>query len=55
MDIAPFNLSRFRRALNWGIPVLMLLAFGLIGWRVYASMGSTGDFTLNDSSGKPRP
>ena len=38
-------------ALNWSLPILMLLAFGLIGWRVYASMGSTGDFNLSDSSG----
>ncbi|HEX7175730.1 MAG TPA: AAA family ATPase, partial [Pyrinomonadaceae bacterium] len=38
-------------AINWMFPVLMLLAFGLIGWRLYASVGGTGDFQLNDVSG----
>ena len=38
-------------AVNWLIPVLVLLAFGFMGWRVYASMGSTGNFQLVDVSG----
>lgn len=38
-------------ALNWALPVIILLAFGLIGWRIYASMGSSSDFKVNDSSG----
>ncbi len=37
--------------LNWGLPFLMLAAFGLIGWRVYASMGAGGDFNPQDASG----
>jgi cell division protease FtsH len=43
--------SAWAVALNWSLPVLILLSFGLIGWRVYASMGSTGDFNPADASG----
>jgi cell division protease FtsH len=39
--------------LNWLVPVVVLLAFGLVGWRVYASMsGRGGSFQLVDSGGK---
>ena len=38
-------------AFNWGLPLLTLLVLGLVGWRVYASMGGQGDFQLTDASG----
>ncbi|HEY0079544.1 MAG TPA: ATP-dependent zinc metalloprotease FtsH [Pyrinomonadaceae bacterium] len=38
-------------ALSWGLPLLTLLALGFVGWRVFASMGGHGDFSLNDESG----
>lgn len=41
----------FEKALNWGLPLLAFLLFGLIGWRVYASMGGNSDFQLADESG----
>jgi cell division protease FtsH len=40
-------------ALNWLIPVLTFIAFGVIGWRVYASMNGGGKgFRLQDVKGK---
>jgi ATP-dependent Zn protease len=38
-------------ALNWGLPILMLLTLGVVGWRIYASIGGHGDFQLADASG----
>ncbi|MDQ3919040.1 MAG: ATP-dependent zinc metalloprotease FtsH [Acidobacteriota bacterium] len=37
--------------LNYLLPVIALLALGLIGWRVYASMGVTGDFNAAETGG----
>ncbi|MGH9943042.1 MAG: AAA family ATPase, partial [Pyrinomonadaceae bacterium] len=37
--------------LNWGIAALMVAFIGFTGWRIYASMGGTGDFAVNDASG----
>lgn len=40
-------------AMGWLIPVLVLAAFALIGWRIYASMeGHGGNFNLVDAKGK---
>ncbi|MFL6227871.1 MAG: ATP-dependent zinc metalloprotease FtsH [Pyrinomonadaceae bacterium] len=41
----------FTSALNWIIAVFALAVFGVVGWRVYASMGGGGDFEVNDASG----
>ncbi|HVF50496.1 MAG TPA: ATP-dependent zinc metalloprotease FtsH [Pyrinomonadaceae bacterium] len=38
-------------ALSWGLPLLTLFALGFLGWRIYASMGGNGDFSLEDASG----
>ncbi|HEV2863006.1 MAG TPA: ATP-dependent zinc metalloprotease FtsH [Pyrinomonadaceae bacterium] len=37
-------------SLNYILPVATLLALGFIGWRVYASMGGSGDFAPADAS-----
>ena len=37
--------------LNYLLPIIALLALGLIGWRVYASMGVTGDFNAAETGG----
>ncbi|HYY93558.1 MAG TPA: ATP-dependent zinc metalloprotease FtsH [Pyrinomonadaceae bacterium] len=37
--------------LNYVLPIIALLALGLIGWRVYASMGVTGDFNAAETGG----
>jgi cell division protease FtsH len=38
-------------ALNYALPLIAVLALGLIGWRVYASMGVTGDFNAAETGG----
>jgi cell division protease FtsH len=38
-------------ALNYLLPIIALLALGLIGWRVYASMSVTGDFNAAETGG----
>ncbi|MCA1591957.1 MAG: ATP-dependent zinc metalloprotease FtsH [Acidobacteria bacterium] len=38
-------------ALDWLLPILTLLAIGIIGWRVFASMGGHGSFEIADSAG----
>jgi cell division protease FtsH len=53
VEFRPSRAAAIASFLNWGIPVLTLLALGLVGWRVYASMsGRGGSFRLVDSSGK---
>jgi cell division protease FtsH len=43
----------FSTALNWGIPVFMLLLLGLVGWRVYASLGNgQSGFRVVDAAGQ---
>jgi cell division protease FtsH len=37
--------------LNYLLPIIAVLALGLIGWRVYASMGVTGDFSAAETGG----
>lgn len=40
-------------AMNWLFPVLILALFGVVGWRIYASMGGRGgNFNLEDACGK---
>jgi cell division protease FtsH len=41
-------------AFNWALPLITVLALGMIGWRVYASMGGHGDFQPTDASGAGR-
>ncbi|MBA3322302.1 MAG: ATP-dependent zinc metalloprotease FtsH [Pyrinomonadaceae bacterium] len=42
----------FASAVNWGFAILMLAFIGLVGWRLYASMGGgSGDFNLEDARG----
>ena len=38
--------------LNWFLPILMIGAIGIVGWRVYASMSGRGSFEVNDQNGK---
>jgi cell division protease FtsH len=38
--------------LNWFLPILMIGAIGVVGWRVYASMSGRGSFEVNDQNGK---
>ncbi|MGB8509254.1 MAG: ATP-dependent zinc metalloprotease FtsH [Pyrinomonadaceae bacterium] len=39
-------------ALNWLLPLMTVLALGVIGWRVFASMGGQGNFEVSDTAGK---
>lgn len=49
-SLRPGTLSN---ALTWAIPLLTLAVFGLVIWRVYASVGGKGgDFAPADSRGK---
>jgi cell division protease FtsH len=53
VEFRPSRAAAIASFLNWGIPVLTLLALGFVGWRVYASMsGRGGSFRLVDSRGK---
>jgi cell division protease FtsH len=38
--------------LNWLLPILMVGALGIVGWRLYANMSGRGAFEVNDSNGK---
>jgi cell division protease FtsH len=38
--------------LNWLLPILMVAAIGIVGWRVYASMSGRGSFEISDHNGK---
>jgi cell division protease FtsH len=38
--------------LNWLLPILMVGAIGIVGWRVYASMNGRGSFEVSDQNGK---
>jgi len=38
--------------LNWLLPILMVAAIGIVGWRVYASMSGRGSFEVSDHNGK---
>ena len=38
--------------LNWLLPILMVAAIGIVGWRVYASMSGRGTFEVADQNGK---
>ncbi len=43
--------NAFERTMNWMIPLAVLLALSVIGWRVYANMGGGGGMRLEDSCG----
>ncbi len=43
--------SIMETVMSMALPLLTLLALGLVGWRVFASMGGQGDFKLTDGSG----
>lgn len=38
--------------MNWFLPILMVAAIGIGGWRVYASMSGRGSFEVSDQNGK---
>lgn len=42
--------SAFERTMNWFVPIAVLLALGIIGWRVYANMGGGGGLQLADTN-----
>jgi cell division protease FtsH len=53
VEFSSLQPSPLTTAMNWLIPILTLVAFGFIGWRIYASMGGRGgNFTLVDGNGK---
>src|SRR5687767_11669543 len=53
VEFHPSRSAAVAATLNWLIPVLTLVAFGFVGWRVYASMGGRGGgFRLVDANGK---
>jgi cell division protease FtsH len=51
VEYASMRPGPWANALNWGLPLLTLLVLGVVGWRVYASMGGQGDFQVADTSG----
>ncbi|HZB44201.1 MAG TPA: ATP-dependent zinc metalloprotease FtsH [Pyrinomonadaceae bacterium] len=44
--------NAFERTMNYAVPMVVLLALGVIGWRVYASMGGGGGLQLADTCGE---
>lgn len=50
VDFRSLRPATWETVLGWVLPLLSLLALGFIGWRVFASMGGHGDFTLTDGS-----
>jgi len=53
VEFRPSRGAALATTLNWLIPVLAFVAFGIIGWRVYASMNGGGKgFRLRDVKGK---
>lgn len=52
VEFSSLQPSPLTTAMNWLIPILTLVAFGFIGWRIYASMGGRStNFTLVDGNG----
>ncbi|HEX8852288.1 MAG TPA: AAA family ATPase, partial [Pyrinomonadaceae bacterium] len=41
--------NAFERTMNYAVPIVVLLALGVIGWRVYASMGGGGGLQFSDT------
>ena len=53
VEFRPSRAAALAGTLNWLVPVVVFIALGLVGWRVYASMsGRGGSFRLVDSCGK---
>jgi cell division protease FtsH len=53
VEFRPIEASWAATALTWGVPLALLLLFGLIGWRVHANMGGgVSTFKPIDRSGK---
>ncbi len=42
--------GRLQTMMSWALPLLTFFAIGVIGWRVFASMGGHGEFQLEDAS-----
>jgi len=41
--------GRLQTVMSWMLPLLTFFAIGVIGWRVFASMGGHGEFQLEDA------
>src|SRR5258705_9898525 len=41
VEFRPIEASWTATALTWGVPLTLVLLFGLIGWRVHANMGGS--------------
>ena len=53
IEFRPIEASWTATALTWGVPLALILLFGLIGWRMHANMGGgVGSFKLSDQGGK---
>jgi cell division protease FtsH len=53
IEFRPVQAGWSATVLSWGVPVMMVLLLGVIGWRVYASMnGGVGSFTMANQNGK---
>src|SRR5258707_2817315 len=53
IEFRPVEASWTATVLTWGVPLTLVLLFGLIGWRVHANMGGgVGSFKLQDHGGK---
>ena len=53
IEFRPVEASWTATALTWGVPLTLVLLFGLIAWRMHANMGGgVGNFKLSDQAGK---
>ena len=52
IEFRPVQPGMAATLLNWFLPILMIGALGIVGWRVYASMSGRGSFAVSDQNGK---
>src|SRR6476659_31323 len=53
IEFRPIEASWTATALTWGVPLALVLLFGLIAWRVHANTGGgVGSFKPSDQCGK---
>ena len=53
IEFRPIEASWTATGLTWGVPLALVLLFGLIAWRMHANMGGgAGSFNLSDQGGK---